>query len=92
MDYHFDVVQNKNHLVVPRLVINSMPQTWQKNFAALLSEMNCTVDWPFTEIRYVVTARDSKGRMQSDPFQNWFAIPRLATRKEFRLHGIKRSS
>src|SRR4051794_4608793 len=50
-----------NYLVVPRSVLQSMPEEWQHRFTALLAEMEDNfshLDWPAYEVR--VLKRDAE--------------------------------
>ena len=54
-----------SYLVLPRVVLCSMPAEWQERMAALLDEMRQTIDYDGGN-DYVVTARIA-GRFTSDP-------------------------
>lgn len=59
-----------NYLVMPRSVLQSMPQEWQAKFCELLEESRAAfghLDWP----RYDVRARDENGRYRSDPIPHY---------------------
>lgn len=61
-----------NYLVLPRAVLQSMPDEWQHRFVECLQEMERAfyhLDWP----TYMVTARDSSnGRFKRDPIPHYW--------------------
>ena len=60
-----------NYLVLPRSVLQSMPDEWQAAFVALLHELEATfggLDWP----DYTVNARQPHGgRFMKDPIPHY---------------------
>ena len=59
-----------NYLVLPRSVLQSMPEEWQHRFTALLGEMESAyghLDWP----DYAVQARGNGGRFMADPIPHY---------------------
>ncbi len=48
-----------------------MDEDWQCALAALLDELDETMDWRPKEGRYWVTLKDSKGRYVADPLQDY---------------------
>jgi hypothetical protein len=55
-----------NYLVLPRSVLQSMSEEWQRRFVACLEELDAAaghLDWP----SYAVNARGSDGRFVTDP-------------------------
>lgn len=59
-----------SYLVLPRSVLQSMPQDWQAHFCTLLSELGRAfghLDWP----EYAVNARDAAGRYRRDPIPHY---------------------
>ncbi len=59
-----------NYLVLPRAVLQSMPDPWQAKFVALLEEMQAAyghLDWP----AYAVNARGEGGRFIKDPIPHY---------------------
>lgn len=59
-----------NYLVLPRSVLQSMPDEWQSSFVALLREMGNLydgLDWP----TYAVNARGVHGRFTKDPIPHY---------------------
>jgi hypothetical protein len=59
-----------NYLCLPRSVLQSMPDEWQKNFVELLEEMDESygdLDWP----RYRVIAIGNDGRFIKDPIPHY---------------------
>jgi hypothetical protein len=59
-----------NYLVVPRSVLQSMPEDWQHRLTALLGEMQDSfghLDWP----DYSVRAVGERGRYRRDPIPGY---------------------
>jgi hypothetical protein len=59
-----------NYLVVPRSVLQSMPDEWQTRFVTCLNEMHDAyghLDWP----EYRVNAVDSRGRFKRDAIPHY---------------------
>jgi hypothetical protein len=54
-----------NYLVMPRSVLQSMPEEWQHRFTALMGEVHEAfghLDWP----EYAVNVRGENGRFERD--------------------------
>jgi len=58
-------------LMVPRLVLQSMPMEWQIKMAALLREMDETFDWRPKEGCYWVRLKDAAGRFSAAPLADY---------------------
>lgn len=59
-----------NYLVMPRSVLQSMPQEWQAKFCDLLDEAKRDfghLDWP----KYRVLAIGNNGRFRKDPIPHY---------------------
>lgn len=59
-----------NYLVVPRSVLQSMPEDWQHRFTALLDEAHAAfghLDWPSYDVR----AKGEGGRYRRDPIPHY---------------------
>lgn len=59
-----------SYLVVPRSVLQSMPEEWQHQFTSLLDEMSARyghLEWP----DYMVQARGADGRFMVDPIPHY---------------------
>lgn len=59
-----------NYLVLPRSVLQSMPDEWQQRFVACLEEMGTAyghLGWP----EYNVNARGDGGRFIADPIPHY---------------------
>lgn len=59
-----------NYLVVPRSVLQSMPEDWQHAFVCLLEQMERRyghLDWPDYDVR----CRDGGGRYRADPIPHY---------------------
>ena len=59
------------YLTIPRSVLQSMDEDWQEKFAALLDELDETMDWRPSEGRYWVQLKDARGRYAADPLQDY---------------------
>lgn len=46
------------YLTIPRSVLQSMPERWQEDFVALLSELDATIDWRPKQGQYRVSLHD----------------------------------
>lgn len=72
-----------SYLVLPRSLMEGMPEEWQEKFVALLDEMRETYDCMQIEDNYTVKLRDEKtGRFIEDPLRNYRRPPKLPYRKE----------
>lgn len=61
-----------NYLVIPRLVLQSMPDDWQEKFVELLDQIPETIDEVIEPAGgYDVHARDEEGRFIEDPLSNY---------------------
>ena len=61
-----------NYLVIPRSVLQSMPNWWQEQFVELLDQVPEIIDEVIEpEGGYDVHARDSEGRFIEDPLSNY---------------------
>lgn len=61
-----------NYLVIPRVVLQSMPNWWQEQFVGLLDQIPETIDEVIEpEGGYDVQARDGEGRFVEDPLSNY---------------------
>lgn len=60
-----------SYLVVPRLVLQSMPVDWQHRFVALLDELHETFDGWEPPAGYEVRARAKGGRFHPDPLSDY---------------------
>jgi hypothetical protein len=58
-------------LTVPRLVLEAMPDEWQGKLAALMEELDATIDWRPRDGRYYVRLRDANGRFTEAPLWNY---------------------
>jgi hypothetical protein len=59
-----------NYLVMPRSVLQSMPQEWQAKFCALLDEAHEAfghLDWP----HYAVNVREADGKFGRDQIPHY---------------------
>lgn len=64
-------VSYAHHLVLPRSVLQSMPQEWQARFVACLEELDDTIDWRPSEGGWWVTFKDKKGKFRPDPLNDY---------------------
>ena len=61
-----------NYLVMPRSVLQSMPDAWQEEFVKLLDQIPETIDEVIEPAGgYTVHARDEEGRFVEDPLSNY---------------------
>jgi len=70
------------YLTVPRRVMESMSEEWQGMIAALLEEMDDTIDWRPEEGRYWVTLKDAHGHFVHDPLADYRHEPPLSHREK----------
>jgi len=59
------------YLTIPRSVLQSMPNEWQKVFVKCLEELDDKIDWRPKGGRYWVCLKDSKGRYVHDPLMDY---------------------
>ena len=61
-----------NYLVLPRLVLQSMPDEWQEQFVKLLQQIPelLGIEWE-PEGGYRVLALDGNKKFQKDPYSNY---------------------
>lgn len=55
------------YLTIPRSVMQTMPDEWQDKMAALLEELDSTMEWRPKDGCYWVKLKGSDGRFRSDP-------------------------
>ena len=72
-----------NYLVLPRTVLQSMPDEWQEQFVVLLEQVPETfgTDWE-PDGGYRVLALDKDKKFQSDPYSNYERGRRRLPKKE----------
>lgn len=59
------------YLTIPRSVLQSMPNEWQKRFVECLEQLENTIDWRPKKGRYWVQLKDDKGRYVHDKFMDY---------------------
>jgi hypothetical protein len=59
------------YLTIPRSVLQSMPNEWQKRFTDCLNELDETIDWRPKEGRYWVKLKNGKGQYVQDPLMDY---------------------
>lgn len=59
-----------NYLTIPRSVLQSMPDEWQRRFVKCLEELNETIDWRQAGT-YWVRLKDENGRFVPDEFLDY---------------------
>lgn len=59
------------YLTIPRSVLQSMPEQWQKRFVECLEQLDAMIDWRPTEGRYWVQLKNAKGRYVEDKFMDY---------------------
>lgn len=78
-----------NYLVIPRSVLQSMPQQWQARFVALLEQIPEVLDVETAPSDYWVRAREG-GRFVTDPFRGYERGRRLLDERTALLGGRAR--
>jgi len=58
-----------SYLVIPRLVLQSMPEDWQVRFVAMIDE--CHERFDFDTLMYTVSARTKDGQYVTDPLRDY---------------------
>lgn len=69
------------YLVLPRSLMEGMPDEWQEKMTALLDEMRETYDPCQINDNYTVYLRASGGRFLADPLSNYRHPPKLPYRE-----------
>ena len=64
-------LSHAQYLTIPRSIMESMPNEWQKRMVKCLEELDETYDWRPKEGRYWVKLKDGKGRYVSDPLMEY---------------------
>ena len=59
-----------SYLVWPRVLLERMPDEWQRRFVALAQELEAAYDG-FIDPNYCVLARDERGRYFVDPLRQY---------------------
>jgi phosphoenolpyruvate carboxylase len=80
--HHWFGLTYSNYLVLPRAVLQSMPEEWQERFVAMLDELEEAAARAKLEVpaHYRVHVVDAKGRFIRDPIPHYRRAPNL-------LHG-----
>jgi hypothetical protein len=60
-----------SYLVLPRLVLDAMPQEWQGRFVGLLGELDDRYGYVLDRGTYSVQLKDDAGRFQHDPLSDY---------------------
>jgi hypothetical protein len=60
-----------NYLVLPRTLLQSMPDEWQRRFVGCLDELQTAFDHLEHPPGYWVRARDESGRFMRDPIPHY---------------------
>ena len=60
-----------NYLVLPRSLLQSMPQEWQSKFVDMIDEISETLETPYELPEYRVNAVDEKGRFIKDDYREY---------------------
>lgn len=69
--HHWFELSYAQYLTIPRSVLQSMPDEWQKRFVKCLNELDDTIDWRPKSGRYWVKLKDGQGRYVEDPLMNY---------------------
>lgn len=59
------------YLTIPRSVMQTMPDEWQNKMAALLEELDETMDWRPKDGCYWVSLKSLDGRYRRDPLADY---------------------
>lgn len=59
------------YLTIPRSILQSMPEEWQKRFVKCLEELDDTYDWKPMQGRYWVRLKDNKGKFCVDKLMDY---------------------
>ena len=70
------------YLTIPRSVMQAMPDEWQAKMAALLEELDETLEWRPKEGCYWVKLKDDKGKYMEDPLYNYRYPPEIRRKNE----------
>ncbi len=70
-----------NYLVVPRIILQSMPADWQQRFIECMDEMQETLAIDNAPSKYLVKARDFDGRFIHDPYHDYRHAPKVPSRE-----------
>lgn len=68
-----------SYLVLPRSVIQEMPEKWQMAMVRLLNKVNATYD--IGDPKYLVHIRGEGGKFTSDQYADYRYPPKLKKRK-----------
>ena len=75
------------YLTIPRTALQSMPLAWKNKLAALLNELDETIDWRPKDGRYWCRLRNSKGQIVIDPLADYQRGRRLLPHKTMESDG-----
>lgn len=70
-----------SYLILPRTLLQGMPEEWQAKLVALLDEMRETYDTSQIEDDYVLRARTRGGKFKRDPLADYRRPPPLPYRE-----------
>lgn len=60
------------YLTIPRTVLQSMPEHWQRRFVECLEELDAAIEWRPTDGQYWVVMREGgRNRYLRDPLMNY---------------------
>jgi hypothetical protein len=82
--HHWFGLSYSNYLVLPRAVLQSMPEAWQARFVGMLDELRKAAEQAHLESpsRYRVHAIDAGGRYVCDPVPHYRHAPNLLGRSQ----------
>ena len=60
-----------SYLVLPRSILQSMPEGWQKKFVELLEEAGRLYECPESGLNYTVYTRDKAGKFHEDVYKSY---------------------
>lgn len=70
------------YLTIPRSVLQSMPEEWQRDFVHLLELLDDSIDWRPESGCYWVRLRDKRGRFVEDKFMDYARGRRIVSRRK----------
>jgi len=69
-----------SYLILPRSILQAMPQDWQRKVLRLIEEVEDTLEYEGSDYEYMVKRRIGNGQFSSDPLAN-YRYPPLIQRK-----------
>jgi len=70
------------YLVLPRSVLQAMPEDWQRRFLRLIDEIQETLEYEGADYNYMVKRRIGSGQFAPDPLANYRYPPPIVHKQE----------